>query len=61
MEANKHSEAVVIATGEKLKNPHNEVLCPKCGGRLMYYRAASGAMVWCDNERCNVKRTVRGI
>ena len=54
------SKAEIAAIDKKLSNPNTEVLCPRCGGKLLFTEYGNSAEVKCETKNC-IKGTVRGL
>lgn len=45
---------------KKAENPDAKILCPRCGGELLYKSVGASYQVKCETDGC-LKLTVRGL
>lgn len=50
----------IKAIENKLNNPKEKVLCPRCGAELQYFEYGNSSKAYCHNDE-DVKGTIRGI
>ena len=50
----------LLDASEKIEKGET-VKCPECGGKLAVEFVKTSYTVYCTNEKCDVKTTIRGI
>ncbi len=55
-----YSEKERKALMEKLEAPNKDVICPRCGKRLVYIRKGNSCAVICETPNC-LRDAIRGI
>ena len=58
--ASVYNEVEKNALSKKEDNPKEEVVCPRCGKKLLYWEYGNSSQVKCETPNCIV-RTRRGI
>lgn len=56
----KLSENEKQALNDKINHPEQKILCPRCGGEILYHDYGSGCIVQCKTQGC-IKGSIRGI
>ena len=50
----------IDAMHEKIHDPSKEVICPRCGGELLFREFPTAVEVYCETEDC-LRGSIRGI
>lgn len=58
--ASKYSEKEISAIDEKLCYPDKEVICPRCGKKLLYKEIGNSCRVSCETDNC-LMANIHGI
>lgn len=56
----KYTEDERLAINNKIINPNNIVICPRCGKEILYKEIGSSIRVKCETEGC-ISAGIRGI
>lgn len=48
------------AIENKMKNPNDKVMCPRCGKELIYKKYGNSISVKCETEEC-ISESIRGL
>ncbi len=48
------------ALEKKMNNPNKEIVCPRCGGKILHQEWPNGSITWCEREGC-IKEVIRGF
>jgi DNA-directed RNA polymerase subunit RPC12/RpoP len=54
------TETEIQAMEAKIQNPKEIVICPRCGGRLLFREWPTAVEVRCETENC-LHGSIRGI
>jgi formamidopyrimidine-DNA glycosylase len=55
-----YTKAEWDALNEKMKNPEQEALCPRCGNEIEYEEIGNSISVYCRSEDC-IFGGIRGL
>ena len=55
-----YTQDEIFALGHKMDNPEDDVICPRCGGMLMYTKLPSALTVTCETPGC-IRDALRGL
>ncbi len=55
-----YSDSEKDALTKKEKNPNADVICPRCGKKLLFWKYGNSSEVKCETRNCII-RTRRGI
>ena len=58
--ASKFTQKEIDALTEKFETPNKEVVCPRCGKKLLFFQKGYSCEVVCETEDC-LKDAIRGI
>lgn len=60
MVMNKITKAEYEAINKKLNNPQADVICPRCGKKLLYKKIGNSISVECETANC-IYGGIRGL
>ena len=56
----KYTEEECEAMNRKIEHPEEDVICPRCGNKLLYTSVGASCEVKCETEGC-LHGTIRGL